>query len=832
MDSRREFIKKASILAGGTGLLHSFPPAIAKAFAINPAAGSTYLDAEHVIFLMQENRSFDHTYGSLQGVRGFEDPRAMRLPNNNPVWLQSTKNGDTYVPFRMDIKNTKATWMESLPHSWADQVDARNNGRYDQWLEAKRSGVKEYGEMPLTLGYYTREDIPFYYSMADAFTVCDQNFCSSLTGTTPNRLYFWTGTIREKPEGKSLANVWNEDADYDTIVSWTSFPERMEKAGIPWKVYQNEIGIGAAFEGEEDAWLSNFGDNPLEYMKQYHVKLSPQYIRNLPVFEKRLQTEIDKKQAELNKAAAGSAEAKRANDHLEWLKKQLEENRRDQKEYTLDKFNGLSAFEKALHEKAFSTNAADPNYHQLDSLEYTDTTGTKKVAVPKGDILHEFRKDVKEGKLPTVSWLVAPQNFSDHPSAAWYGAWYISEVMDILTNNPEVWKKTIFVLNYDENDGYFDHVSPFVAPHPTKRETGFCSKGINTAEEFVADSTQQSIQDRARNSSIGLGYRVPMVIASPWSRGGWVNSEVFDHTSSLQFLETFLSKKTGKKIRETNISEWRRTVCGDLTSAFRMYDGEKIEKPLVLDRNQFVESIHQAQFRSEPTNYKKLSAQDISSIQKNPRSSSVMPTQEKGTRPSYALPYELYAEIKPATDKTSVNLHLSAGKKLLKNATGAPFQVISLPTFTVRDYAVKANDTITDSWRVNALGNEGYHLRVHGPNGFYREMRGELLDSVVTSFYYISDALKGMTGEASIEIEKIAADKLEIEITDNAYGKPKQTITVDRKKTYIPIDIKETQGWYDVTLSIKGNKNFERRYCGRVETGMHRITDPAIGASK
>ncbi|HSC39603.1 MAG TPA: alkaline phosphatase family protein, partial [Chitinophagaceae bacterium] len=189
MDTRRSFIKKASLLSAGAGLLNTLPPAIQKALAINPAAGSTWLDAEHIVFLMQENRSFDHTYGTLQGVRGYNDPRAISLPNKNPVWLQSNKKGETYAPFRLNIKETNATWMSSLPHSWANQVDARNNGKYDKWLDVKHSDHDGYQEMPLTMGYYTREDIPFYYALADAFTVGDQHFCSSLTGTTPNRLY-------------------------------------------------------------------------------------------------------------------------------------------------------------------------------------------------------------------------------------------------------------------------------------------------------------------------------------------------------------------------------------------------------------------------------------------------------------------------------------------------------------------------------------------------------------------------------------------------------------------------------------------------------------------
>ncbi len=215
---------------------------------------------------------------------------------------------------------------------------------------------------------------------------------------------------------------------------------------------------------------------------------------------------------------------------------------------------------------------------------------------------------MEQGKLPTVSWIVAPENFSDHPSSAWFGVWYISEVLDILTKDPKVWQKTIFVLTYDENDGYYDHLPPFVAPHPHKKGTGKASNGIDTALEYVAGKEQQSSDpEDMRESPIGLGYRVPMVIASPWSRGGYVNSEVFDHTSSLQFLEHFLSHKTKKQIKEPNISEWRRTVCGNLTSAFRPWKDEKIELPTFIERDPFIEGIHKAQFKKLPDNFKALS---------------------------------------------------------------------------------------------------------------------------------------------------------------------------------------------------------------------------------
>nr|MBA4168557.1 twin-arginine translocation signal domain-containing protein [Chitinophagaceae bacterium] len=464
MDTRRDFLKKAAMLSAGTGLVNVLPASIAKAMAIDPAAGSTWQDAEHVLLLMQENRSFDHTYGTLQGVRGFNDPRAITLPNKNLVWLQPDKDGKSFAPFHLDIKNTKATWMESLPHSWANQVDARNKGRYDKWIESKKTGLKEYQHMPLTMGYYNRQDIPFYYSLADAFTVCDHNFCSSLTGTTPNRLFFWTGTIREEQHAKSPAKVWNQDADEKSFVSWKTFPERLEENNISWKIYQNEISDGTPFKDEEDSWLGNFGDNPIEYFKQYNRRLSEKYIVNL----------------------------------------------KDENEKSLlrEKAKQLSEKERSIHSRAFTTNENDPHYRTLSSIKYKDGDTEREVKVPAGDVFHQFREDVKNGQLPTVSWLVAPENYSDHPSSAWYGAWYISEALDILTQNPEVWKKTIFILTYDENDGYFDHLPPFTAPDPDNKETGLTSAHIDTGVDYVTGADQQSEQEHLRDSSIGLGYRV------------------------------------------------------------------------------------------------------------------------------------------------------------------------------------------------------------------------------------------------------------------------------------------------------------------------------------
>lgn len=800
METRRDFIKKAALLSGMGGVAGFLPASIQRAFAINPQAGTTFLDAEHVVILMQENRSFDHCFGTLSGVRGFNDPRAITLPNKKPVWLQTNENGQTYAPFRLNIKETNATWMGSLPHGWTDQVDVRNGGRCDNWLIAKKPGRKEFKDMPLTLGYYNREDLPFYYSLADAFTVCDQNFCSSLTGTTPNRLHLWTGKVRE--DAKSPARVRNEETDYDAEAKWTTFPERLEEAGVSWKIYQNEISAGVGFKGEEDDWLANFTDNPIEWFSQYHVKFHPAYIEYLP------------KKIEELKGQVEAGQDKR---------KELEIAINDAKVYTKENWHKLSQREKDIHLKAFTTNINDPDYHSLASVSYDDNGTKREMKVPKGDVLHQFRRDVSEGKLPAVSWLVPPANFSDHPGAPWYGAWYLSESIDILTKNPAVWKKTIFILCYDENDGYFDHVPPFVPPVPGKPATGSVSNGIDTTMEDVTleMDLKRKPAELARGSSVGLGYRVPLVVASPWSRGGAVNSQVFDHTSIIMFLEKFLSQKTGKKIEEPNISSWRRTVCGDLTSVFKPYNGETMKMPESVKKDEFYEGIHKAQFKKLPVIPAPLTASETNHVNAGKFVAGKMPVQEKGTRPSSALPYELNAIGSLSKDKKSFQFVLEAKNDVFKGkAAGSPFIIYAFgKQWGTRNYAVAPGQSVSDSWPLDFFENDNYHFRVDGPNGFMREFKGNSSDKILATITY----------ESGNPVLKIAAtDNSKVEVVDNAYGQKPQRGEIGKKTVLsLKVDTSKSVGWYDSTLRVVGTP-FEMRFAGRVETGKEGITDPAI----
>lgn len=867
MDPRRDFIKKAMLLSGAAGWNGIFPESIARAAAIDPAPGSTYADAEHVVILMQENRSFDHCFGSLKGVRGFNDPRAVELPDGNPVWLQTNADGKTHGPFRFDIKDTKITWMGCTPHSRSSQVDGHNAGKYDRWLDAKKLSSKAIADMPMTMGYYTRDDIPFNYALADAFTVCDQNFCSAMTSTWPNRLFLWSGSVRGEQSGEAKAFIrnsipWGE-------AHWTTFPELLEENDVSWAVYQNDLTTGGGFGKGEREWLSNFGCNPLEYFSQYNVRFSPRYLAGLKQQVIDIPGEIDALKKVLTTPLPEAGETATTKKALERAKAAQEKAKKDiakkeevlrtaqenLKEWSPENFERLSAEAKNLYEKAFVTNFGDPDYHELETLTYESGGESREMQVPKGDVLHQFREDVNKGTLPTVSWVVGPANFTDHPSTPWYGSWYVSEIMDILTKNPEVWKKTIFIMTYDENDGYFDHIPPFVAPDPKKPETGKCSPGIDSGVEYIYRDRElaEGISEKeACEGPAGLGFRVPMIIASPWTRGGHVCSEVFDHTSVFRFVQDFLEKSTGKKIEENTISRWRKTVCGDLTSAFRPFVDSPEKKLTPLERLPFIQGIYDAQFKPAPMNYPALTAEDIANVKADPRSSVHLPQQEPGVKPSCALPYQLYADASLSVDRKTISLKMEAGNEIFGDrSAGSPFN-LQIPVKYAdapdtggglffnhvgsRSYAVIAGGTLSDSWPVTNFEDGKYALRVYGPNGFYRGHSGTVSDPAirVRCEYERNPGDPGkLTGNIALFVSNGDPNQvLEVTIKDHSYGaKPivQQIPAATREPVKIVLDQSGSHGWYDFSLLVKGFEHFNKRHAGRVETGAASVTDPYMG---
>ena len=775
---RREFLEKSSLLLAGLGTSGILHPSILKALSIEPAAQSTFYDAEHVVILMQENRSFDHAFGALKGVRGFLDQRAFIKQDGHSVFFQKGDNGKYASPARLDLRNTKSTWMSSLPHSWADQQKALNKGKFDQWLQAKASGNKDYKDIPLTLGYYNREDLPFYYQLADAFTIFDQYFCSSLTGTTPNRLFLWSGTLREQQYGKVKANVVNENIDYDTArqAKWKSFPEILEQQNVSWRIYQNEISLPKGMSGEQEAWLSNFTDNPIEWFSRFNVKFSKGYHQNIPNIIAHLKQEIEKdpKQKErLEAMIAGLLE--------------------DQIKYHPDNYSKLSREEKNLHEKAFTTNVNDPNYWKLEIGK--DETG-ERLVVPEGDVLFQFRKDVEEKKLPLVSWLVAPEHFSDHPGSPWYGAWYISEVLNILTQDPETWKKTIFIINYDENDGYFDHVLPFAPPVNPSQPVDMNGKEgveyVDQSQEYMSDPSLKSYEKV--EGTVGLGYRVPMIIASPWTKGGFVNSEVSDHTSVLQFLEKFIMKKLNKNVHVDNISDWRRAVCGDLTSAF---NSSHVKAPQMdyLNQKDYAKTINAARNKPVP---------DLKWYSENELNDHLLEIQERGLKPSNSLPYNF-----------QVNLEREGIKMTNLKEKGVPLLIYDRTQFHSNNYyfsyALYSKQELSHSVHSGA-----YDYEVYGPNGFFRKFKGDSSPELeVTLVNHIS--------KSQVELIIKNNKKKNSLVLEDLYGKTKRVISLQKQEERIVFDLNQYKGWYDIKVNLNDH---QWHFAGRIETGKVSVSDP------
>lgn len=817
MVSRRDFVKKAGLLAGTLGLYQTIPQSIQAALKIDPAEGSTYLDAEHIVMVMQENRSFDHSFGTLRGVRGFNDPRIVRLRDGRPGWLQSYHNGHTYAPFRMDIKNSNAAWTKDLPHAWENQISAWNEGKYDNWLEAKRSGNKRYRDIPLTLGYYTREDIPFYYAFADAFTICDQHFCSSLTGTTTNRHFFWTGKCVPEEGAKPL--VRNSDTYYNREAAWRTFPELLEANKVSWKVYQNELSLQNSLTGAAVGWLGNFTDNNLEWFSQYHVRYKKSHIE----FYTKRTAELPREIAELENQLKSKHDQK-LQQQLKQKKEQLISFQKELAAYSSHNFSQLDPFNKALHERAFQTNEGDPYYHEVETI---DIDG-EKIVVPKGDVLHQFRRDVQTNKLPTISWLVAPQNFSDHPSAPMYGAWYVSEILNILTENPEVWKKTIFILNYDENDGYYDHIPPFVAPKPGDNKTGTTSEDLDYSSEFVTKEQELSAgisEKYATEGPVGLGYRVPLIIASPWSRGGWVNSEVCDITSTIQFIEHFLDKKYDIHLREDNISSWRRAITGDLTSVFRPFHGEVHSFSSFLDRNEQVALINKSRDMPVPNGYHRFSEEEIVSLRKG-GDSQYLPRQESGIKPSNALNYELYVQERRVND--TLEMHFVAANNLFgtKSLAGV-FNVYAYgynepPAYW--SFATSAGRQVDYAWDINQFSGDKYAFAVHGPNGFYRFFAGQKVGNPL----HINQSYDLQNESFILEIGNLEDYSLKVLIFDYYSNKRQSVVLNGKENKRIILSTKKQSRWYDIEVTIT-SRAYMRRYCGRIENGKDSITDPIMG---
>jgi phospholipase C len=324
---------------------------------------------------------------------------------------------------------------------------------------------------------------------------------------------------------------------------------------------------------------------------------------------------------------------------------------------------------------------------------------------------------------------------------------------------------------------------------------------IDTTNEIFPGSSKYAA------GPYGLGVRVPMIVVSPWSKGGWVNSEVFDHTSLIRFIERrFGSQYPG--LQENNITNWRRAVAGDLTSAFNFVEPNNAKVPLPStvayippDKNK-----HPSYVPAPPVNQ-------------------VLPEQEPGIRPSRAVPYELHVRGQVADGVVKIHFG-NTGK------AAAVYQVYSGDGQTGPwTYTVGPNGEISDTWDIAASGQTEYDLSVFGPNGFLRVFEGSISEGATANLESAIVYDVGRYG-VTLEIYNRGGESSRVRVFD--YYKNRTTeleFDSDRKLTEF-YSLGNSHGWYDLTIETESDPSFQRRLAGHLETGYDSVSDPAIAASK
>lgn len=704
VNHRRQFLKAAAALA-------ALPASIQRALAI-PAATKlgTIEDVQHVVILMQENRSFDHYFGTLKGVRGFGDRHPIPLSKDKTVWHQSDGTREI-PPYHLDTKTTSALRVPGTPHSFSDSQAAWNQGKFGLWPKFKTE---------FSMGYYERKDIPFQFALAEAFTICDAYHCSITTGTDPNRIVFWSGSNFDPDKRARGENCTDADSEPNNLRCWI-------KGALPEPGY--------TYQGSALKWATI--PDVLEAAK------------------------------------------------VSWRFYQDPNN------------NWTGAMHGGLAFESFRTAKPGSPLYKKGMSHWS---------------LEQFAEDVKNGTLPQVSWILPPKEWSEHPSASTpiEGAEFTARVLNALTANPELWSKTVFFLTFDENDGQFDHVPPPAVPSYNTDGTLAGKSTLDLRGEYFYDvdgkytKPEDTISGKTR--PWGLGPRVPLYIVSPWSKGGWVSSQVFDHTSVGQFLE--------KRFRVTlpGISPWHRTICGDLTSAFDFARPNNQIFPKLPDVSGSAAIAVEHGKRPKPF----------------PPSTPTKLFQEAGVRNARPLPYQLDVKIKAVTNSPVKLTFHNTGTQGVVFHVYDKLHLDRIP----RRYTVEAGKNLEDFWDALTADEGKYDLWVYGPNGFLREFKGHLKNQAQTGIE-VHPHLDQKNKTLQLAVKNTGSSSQNISIHLNAYQNTEpSTFTVNSEKLVeYKYPVAKNGNWYDLSITIEGDPDFLRRFAGRIEDGQPGISDPAMQAS-
>jgi phospholipase C len=429
----------------------------------------------------------------------------------------------------------------------------------------------------------------------------------------------------------------------------------------------------------------------------------------------------------------------------------------------------------------------------------------------------DLKNQVVTDTLPQVCWVLPTQANSEHPggpSSPTHGGNFTSQVLDALTSNPAVWSKTVFFITFDENDGFFDHLPAPAVPSYNTDGTLAGKSTVPLAGEYFFDPNRKSLNAADTISGTtrpwGMSARVPMYVISPWSKGGWVNSQTFDHTSVAMFLE----KRFG--ITMTTISPWHRAVSGDLTSAFDFVSPNDPTFPQLPDMSGFAAS---------DAAQKKLPAATAPAVP-------ATLFQEVGVRFSRALPYELNVISSIVPNTTTLGATQVSLSFINTGAKAAVFHVYDKLNLNAipRRYTVEPGKQLDDAWKPAASG--AYDLWVLGPNGFHRHFTGNAkkVAAAAQPNPDVSVAYDVANKQLVVTLSNTGVMPAVFTVTSNAYGTtaPATMTVVARSQTKFNWMVSTTGGWYDLSVTVKGSPEYLRRVAGRMETGAPSVSDPAM----
>ena len=425
-------------------------------FTTVTAALSTSIN--HIIFIGQENRSFDHYFGALRqywAQNGYPDQSFDGLPQFNPTTGAAPLAGpaptnpgcnasqpppadcafDTSNPITsfhlvtQCIENPSPAWNEGHVdwdyYDLTGQSAATLNGFvYSAAHDARNNTPPYYDTNGLrAMGYYDGTDLNYYYWMASNFGTSDRFFNPVLTRTNSNRDYLVAGTSGGYvyPEGT--------DANDSSQLNQTTIFQELQNAGISWKIYVDP---------------TNSGCSGPPYQASCLIQLS--YINDF-------------------------------------------------------------TFASTIVSK-YPNNIAP---------------------------VSQYFTDLQNGTLPQVAQFepATDAGLDEHPSVddsspsdIQLGAQYVESLVNGLMQSP-YWKSSAFILTYDENGGLYDHVSPQPEVSPD---------GIKPVDLLPGDICTTSTGPTC--DFVYTGYRVPLIVISPYAKKNYVDHTVADTTAILKLIET------------------------------------------------------------------------------------------------------------------------------------------------------------------------------------------------------------------------------------------------------------------------------------------------------